>query len=83
MCYKEGFEKTIDKSLAEELNHPGKLQFIIELQKSHNRCYEINTVLSKHSYFLIFFELKDKFRRFRVKDKSKKKNSKAIIQLSN
>ena len=33
MCNKEEFEKTIDKSLAEELNQPEKFQFIIELQK--------------------------------------------------
>ena len=31
MCNKEEFEKTIDKSLAEKLNHPEKFQFITEL----------------------------------------------------
>ena len=73
MCNKEEFEKTIDKSLVEELNHPEKSQFIIELQKFHNMCYEINTILSKHNYFLRVFELKNKFRRFTMKDKSKQK----------
>ena len=34
-------------------------------------CYEINTILSKHNYFLRVFELKKKFRRFTMKDKSK------------
>ena len=52
MCNKEEFEKTIDKSLVEELNHPEKFQFIVELQKFRNICYEINTILSKHNYFL-------------------------------
>ena len=33
MCNKEELEKTIDKSLIEELNQPEKFQFIIELQK--------------------------------------------------
>ena len=58
MCNKEEFEKTIDKSFAEELNHPEKFQFIIELQKIQNMCYEINTILPKHNYFLRVFELK-------------------------
>ena len=61
MCNKEVFEKTIDKSPVEELNHPEKFQFIIELQKFHNMGYETNTILSKHKYFLRFFELKNKF----------------------
>ena len=60
MCNKEEFEKTIDKSFAEELNHPEKFQFIIELQEFHNMCYKINTILSKHNYFLRVFELKNK-----------------------
>ena len=73
MCNKEEFGKTIDKSLAEELNQPEKFQFVIELQKCYNMCYEINTILSKHNYFLRVFELKNKFRRFTMKDKSKQK----------
>ena len=65
------FEKSIDKSLLEEPNKTEKFQFIIELQKFHNMCYEINTILSKHNYFLRVFELKNQFRRFSMKDKSK------------
>ena len=42
MCNKEEFEKTFGKSLVEKINHDEKFQFIIELQKSHNMCYEIN-----------------------------------------
>ena len=52
MCNKEELEKTIDKSLVEELNHPEKFRFIIELQNLHNMCSEINTIISKHNYFL-------------------------------
>ena len=73
MCNKEEFEKTIDKSLVEELNHPEKFQFTIELQKFQNMCYEINTILSKRNYFLRVFELKNKFRQFMMKEKSKQK----------
>ena len=62
MCNKEEFEKTIDKSLEEEFNQPEKFEFIIELQKFHDMCYEINIFLSKHSYFLTVFELKNKSR---------------------
>ena len=73
MCNLEEFEKTVDKSLAEKLNPPENFQFIIELQKFYNMCYEINTILSKHNYFLRVFESKNKFRRFTMKDKSKQK----------
>ena len=73
MCNKEEFEKAIDKSLAEELNYPEKFQFIIELQIFYNMCYEFNTILSKRIYFLRVFELKNKFRQFTMKDKSKQK----------
>ena len=55
MYNKEEFEKTIDKSLGEELNQPEKFEFIIDLQKFQNMCYEINTILSKHNYFLRVF----------------------------
>ena len=72
MCNKGEFEKTIDKSIVEELNNPEKFQFIIELQKFH-MCYEINAIVSKHNYFLRVFELKNKFRQFTMKDKSKQK----------
>ena len=36
-------------------------------------CYEINSILSKYNYFLRVFELKNKYRWFSVKDKSKQK----------
>ena len=36
-------------------------------------CYETNSILSKHNYFLRVFELKNKYRRFSMKDKSKQK----------
>ena len=57
MYHNQEFEKTINKSLVEELNQPEKFEFIIDLQKFH-MCYEINTILSKHDYFLSVFELK-------------------------
>ena len=51
VCNKKDFEKIIDKSLVEELNQPEKFKFIIDLQKFHNVCYEINSILSKHNHF--------------------------------
>ena len=73
MYNKEEFEKSIAKILLEELNQPGNFEFIIDLQKFLNMCYEINTVLSKYGYFLRVFESKNKFRRLAMKDKSKQK----------
>ena len=45
----------------------------MDLQKFQNIRYEINSILSKYSYFLRVFELKNKYRRFSVKDKNKQK----------
>ena len=73
ICNKEEFQKSIDKSLIEELNQPEKFQFITKLQKCQNMCYEINTILSKHNYVLRVFKLKNSFRRFSMKDESKPK----------
>ena len=36
-------------------------------------CYEINCILSKYGYFLRIFDLKNKYPRLAVKDKSKQK----------
>ena len=78
-CNDEAFEKIIDKDLFEKLIKSQKFKFIIDLQKLHNLCYEINSILSKHNYFLRVFELKNKFRQLSIKDKSKQK---IVIQLS-
>ena len=72
-CDKEEFERNIDQSLIEKLNQPEKFECILDLQKFHDMCYEINSILSKHNYFLRVFELKNKYRRFSMKDKSKQK----------
>ena len=66
VCSKEDFEKVIHKNLIEQIDHPKKFKFIIELQTFLNICYEINTILSK-------FGLKSKFRHLTVKDKTKQK----------
>ena len=70
-CGKEEFEKSIDQSHIQKLID--KFEFIIDLQKLHNKCYEINSVLLKYNYFLRVFELKNKYCRFSMKDKSKQK----------
>ena len=53
-CNKKEFEKSIDKGLIEKLID--KFEFIIDLQKFQNMCYEINSILSKYNYFLRVFE---------------------------
>ena len=68
---KELLYKSIEKGLTEKLID--KFEFIIDLQKFQKMCYEINSILSKYNYFLRVFELKSKYRRFSVKDKSKQK----------
>ena len=68
---KELLYKSIEKGLIEKLID--KFEFIIDLQKFQKMCYEINSILSKYNYFLRVFELKSKYRRFSVKDKSKQK----------
>ena len=77
----KNLKKIIDKDFFEKLSKPEKLKYIIDLQKFHNLCYEINSILSKHNYFLRVFELKKKFWQFSIKDKSKQKNSKATTKL--
>ena len=72
-CNNEEFEKIIDNDFFEKLSKPEKLKFIIDLQKFPNLCYEINSTLSKHNYFLRVFELKNKFWQFSIKAKSKQK----------
>ena len=64
-CNKQEFEKSIDQSIIQKLID--KFEFIIDLQKFHNMCYEFNSVLSKYNYFLKVFELKNKYCRFSMK----------------
>ena len=64
---KKKLQKIIDCDLIENLLN--KFEFIIDLQKFENMCYEINFVLSKYDYFLQIFELKNKYCRLAVKNK--------------
>ena len=50
-------------------NLVNKFEFIIDLQKFDNMCYEINCILSKFGYFLRIFELKNKYHGLAVKNK--------------
>ena len=68
---KQEFGKSINKKLIEQLDQPEKFQFIVDLQKCDNICYEINSILSKHDYFLKVFELKNKFRHLSMKEPKK------------
>ena len=60
-CNDEEFEKIIEKDLFEKLSKLEKFKFITDSQKFHNLCYEIDSILSKHNYFLRVVELKNKF----------------------
>ena len=70
--WKQEFEKSIDKKLIEQLDQPENLQFIVDLEKFDNICYEINYILSKHNYFLKIFELKNNFRHLSMKEPKKR-----------
>ena len=50
---KQSFKKKIDCDVIE--NILDKFEFIIDLQKLENMCYEINCILSKYRYFLRIF----------------------------
>ena len=64
-------QKIIDCDIIE--NILDKFEFIINLQKFENMCYEINCTLSKYGHFLQVFELKNKYCRLTVKNKNEKK----------
>ena len=51
-CDKQEFEKSIDQSIIQKLID--KSEFVIDLQKLHNMCYEINSVLSKYCFYIVF-----------------------------
>ena len=53
-CDKTKLQKIVDCNLIENLLN--KFEFIIDLQKFENMCYEINCILSKYDYFLRIFE---------------------------
>ena len=53
-CDKTKLQKIVDCNLIENLLN--KFEFIIDLQKFENLCYEINCILSKYDYFLRIFE---------------------------
>ena len=66
-CNVTEFQKIIGCDIIEKLLF--KFEFIIDLQKLENMCYEISYILSKHGCFLRIFELKNKYRRLTVKNK--------------
>ena len=71
ICEKKEIENAIDENLIKKLDCPEKFQFVIDLQKFNNTCYEANSILSKHNYFLRVFELKNKFRHLSMKEPKK------------
>ena len=53
------------------MNQIKKIQFILDLQKFNNYCYEVNCFLSDFNYFLRVFVLKNKFIHLTLKDPKK------------
>ena len=76
----KNLKKIIDKDFFEKLSKPEKLKFIIDLQKFHNLCYEINSILSKHNYFLRVFELKSSLSTIKVSKKIVRQLSSCFIE---
>ena len=72
VCDKNEFKKPIDEKLIEQLDEE-KYKFILDFQKFNNKYYEINWFLSKYNNFLRVFELKNKFRHFKMKGPKKQK----------
>ena len=66
-CDVTELKKIIDCNIIENLQN--KFEFIIDLQKFENMCYEINCILSTYGYFLRIFELKNKYCRLAVNNK--------------
>ena len=61
VCDKNYFKKVIDENVIDQLDEE-RYEFILDLQKFNNNCYESNYVLSRYNYLLRVFEIKNKFR---------------------
>ena len=70
ICDKNEFKNIIDKKLIYQLDEK-KYEFILDLQKFNNNCYEVNCFLSEFNYFLRVFELKNKFWHLAIKEPKK------------
>ena len=70
ICDKNEFKNIIDKKLIYQLDEK-KYEFILDLQKFNNNCYEVNCFLSEFNYFLRVFELKNKFGHFTIEEPKK------------
>ena len=79
ICRKDNLIEIIDENLINELDEK-KYDFILDLQKFNNNCYEISCFLLSYNLFLRVFELRSKFRYLTLKE-SKKQS--IVRQLSN
>ena len=60
LCSSAELKQLVDKNLFIQLNQE-KFNIILDYQKFYNQCHEVKMLLAKHWYFLIVFELKNKF----------------------
>ena len=70
ICDKNKLKTVIDEKLIDQLDKE-KYDFVLDLQKFNNNCYEINSFLFKYGYFFRVFELKNKFRQLFMKEPKK------------
>ena len=60
LCSLAELKESVDNNLFIQLNQE-KFNIILDYQKFYNQCHEVKMLLAKHWYFLIVFELKNKF----------------------
>ena len=70
ICRKGNLKEIIDENLINELDEE-KYEFILDLQKLNNNCYEISCFLLNYNSFLRILELRSKFRYLTLKEPKK------------
>ena len=70
ICRKDNLKEIIDENLINELDEE-KYEFILDLQKLNNNCYEISCFLLNYNSFLRILELRSKFRYLTLKEPKK------------
>ena len=70
ICSKDNLKEIIDENLINEVDEE-KYEFILDLQKFNNNCYEISCFLLNYNLFLRIFELRSKFHYLTLKESKK------------
>ena len=70
LCNSAELKESVDNNLFIQLIQE-KFNIILDYQKFHNHCHEVNMLLAKQGYFLRVFELKNKFCHLALKNPKK------------